>query len=98
MVLGFCSYRIHGSVRLRTEAPEEKPYGVFDKMAVHRSRRDEENMLIMAVAVYTFESKARGTSKGRGKNTDFGCMCVGIRRKYRREVQNTQRNLFGNPA
>ena len=40
---------------------------VFDKMAVHRSRRDEENMLIMAVAAYTFESKARGTSKGRGK-------------------------------
>ena len=71
---------------------------VFDKMAVHRSRRDEENMLIMAVAAYTFESKARGTSKARGKITDFGCMCVGIRRKYQREVQKTQINLFGNPA
>ena len=55
-------------------------------------------MLIMAVAAYTFESKARGTSKGEEKDTDFGCMCVGIRRKYRREVQKTQRNLFGNPA
>ena len=55
MVLGFCSYSIHGSVRLRIEAPES------------RSRRDEENLLIMAVAAYTFESKARGTSKWRGK-------------------------------
>ena len=55
-------------------------------------------MLIMAVAAYMFESKARGTSKGEEKDTDFGCMCVGIRRKYRREVQKTQRNLFGNPA
>ena len=37
------------------------------QMAVHRSRRDEENMLRMAVAAYTFESKASGTSKGKGK-------------------------------
>ena len=44
----------------------------------------------MAVAVYMFESKARGTSKRRGKNTDFGCMCVGIRRKYRRGSENTE--------
>ena len=68
------------------------------KMAVHRSRGDEENMLIMAVAAYAFESKARGTSKGRGKRHWSCCMCVGIRRKYRRKVQKTQRNLFGNPA
>ena len=34
----------------------------------------------------------------RKQDTDFCCMCVGIRRKYRREMQKTQRNLFGNPA
>ena len=56
MVLGFCSYSIHGSVRLQIEAPERE--AVFDKMAVQRSRRDKYNMLRMAVAAYTFESKA----------------------------------------
>ena len=40
-------------------------------MAVHRSRRDKENMLRMAVAAYTFESKARGTSKWKGKRHWF---------------------------
>ena len=63
MVFRFRSYSIHGSVRLRIEAPE----AVFGKMAVHRARRDEENMLMMVVAAYTFESKARETSKRRGK-------------------------------
>ena len=39
-------------------------------------------------------------SRGRREeqDTDYGCMCVGTHRKYRRKVQKTQRDLFGKPA
>ena len=45
-------------------------------------------------------SKARRGEQARGEEQDtgFGCMCDGTRRKYRRKVQKTQRDLFGNPA
>ena len=50
-------------------------------------------MLIMAGAAY-IRLRARQEEQARGeeKDTDFGC--IGIRRKYRREVQKTQREIY----
>ena len=65
MVLGFRWYSIHGSVRLRIEAPEEKSYLTrwwYTDPGETRKHADNGSG-----SIYTFESKARGTSKGRGK-------------------------------
>ena len=37
-------------------------------------------------------------ARGEEQDTDFGCMWVGTCWKYRRKVQKTQQDLFGNPA
>ena len=92
MVLGFCSYSIHGSVRLRIEAPEEKPYLTRWR---YTFRRDEENILIMAVAAYTFESKAKGTSKGRGKRRGFWLhVHLDTSKIPKRGAENTEKSIW----
>ena len=92
MVLGFCSYSIHASVRLGIEAPEEKPYLT---RWWYTSRRDEEDILIMAMAAYTFESKARGTSKGRRKRHGFWLHVHWDTSKIpKRGAENTEKSIW----
>ena len=68
-------------------------------MAVHIQVRRGKHTDNGSGSIY-IRLRARQEEQARGaeKDTDFGCKCIGIRRKYRREVQKTQRNLFGNPA
>ena len=94
MVLGFCSYSIHGSVRLQIEAPEEKPY-------LTRWRYTDPGETRKICWEWQWQhiglrARQEEQASGKEKDTDFGCMCVGIRRKYQRDAEN--RNLFGNPA
>ena len=63
MVLGF---RLYVFKAVFGSEPRTAREAVFDKMAVHRSRRDEENMLTRAVAACMRLETPRGTSKGRG--------------------------------
>ena len=51
-------------------------------------------------ATVLHRSRARREERAREEeqDTDFGCMCIETRWKYRRKVQKTLRNLFGNLA
>ena len=96
MVLGFCSYSIHSSVRLQIEAPEEKRY--LTRWRYTDPGETKKTCWEWQWQHIRLRARQEEQASGKGKDTDFGCMCFGIRRKYRREVQKTQRNLFGNPA
>ena len=47
-------------------------------------------------AVHRSRARREEQARGEEQDTDFGCMCAGTHRKYRRKVQKTQRDLFGN--
>ena len=96
MVLGFCLYSIHGSVRLQIEAPEEKPY--LTRWRYTDPGETRKTCWEWQWQHIRLRARQEEQASGKEKDTDFGYTCVGIRRKYRREMQKTQRNLFGNPA
>ena len=50
---------------------------VFDKVAVHRSRRDEENMLIVAVTAYAFGDPVRNKQGERNKTLILAACALG---------------------
>ena len=64
----------------------------------HPNQASEEKLYLARRQYTDGEQRQEKEARGEAQDNDFGCMCVGTRRKYRRKVQKTQRNLFGNLA